>query len=392
MKLIVKRIVSFDIFSPSMLSSVSDTSPFFNKEQGLAPEVLDHPFARHIFTRLQTLAHQQASVGVPQIPQLPPPRRHERQRSPSRRDEQDSSSKDLAKALEHLANAGKKRHKGILQEEPDSEDEDFDLPKALEACGMSDLPADWLPSLRRVGRMDKLFQKSLTSKSSRASTFVSDTALDEWIPSWLGATRTPTVKASLTKAWKKSLQDSHDSSAFLSSSMNLWLTHAVLGIINFKDVFLHLLLLLRLIAEKDILYAVKYERHLQVHIQNHIKSSGSRPVSSFLTAIQKEVSIEQDLDLNKRQMVTPPKKPREDKKASRSRTPPKIRPAPKVKASQSAPSKTKTLICFSHDPANSIQCPLGSKCPNEHLNTSEPAMRARFDRAQAAFKGKKASS
>ena len=115
---------------------------------------------------------------------------------------------------------------------------------------MSDLPAEWLPSVRKVSRRGKLLRRAQESKPSRASTFVSDTPLDDWIPSWLGATRTPSVKASLANAWKKALQDSQESSSFLSSSMSLWLTHAVLNIVTFKDVFLHLLMLLRMISER----------------------------------------------------------------------------------------------------------------------------------------------
>ena len=388
---IVSRIISFDVFNPSMLAEGGDSSAFFNAATGSHPEVINHPFCRHVFSRLHTLAHQQATIGVPHLPPAHEREPARRQRSPERPHEaKETSTAHLAKAIEHLAMSNKKRHKGILVEEPDSEDEDFDLPRALQNAGMSDLPADWLPSLRKIGRMDKLFQKAQASKPNRASTFISDTALDDWIPSWLGATRTPSTRTSLIKAWKKSLQDSQESSAFLSSSMSLWLTHAVLNIITFKDVFLHLLLLLRLIAEKDILYAVKYERHLQICIINHIRSSGDNTVASFLTSLQEKVAIDMDLDFTRRQVVTPPRKPQGGRKTSRSRSPPKLRPGPKIKASKEHQPKKK-LICFHHDPANGITCPLGDKCPNTHLDTNEASAKERFDRARASFKGKVSS-
>ena len=238
--------------------------------------------------------------------------------------------------------------------------------------------------------MDALFQKAKGSKPGKASHFVTETTLENWIPSWLGASRTPPVKKSLLTQWKKGLQGGQGPVAFLASTMTLWLSHASLGIITFQDVFLHLLLFLRVISEKDLLYAVKYERHLQVHIMNHIKSSGASSVASFLVKIQPEVAHDMDLDLNQRQvsasskdLKTPPRRTR----PSRSRTP--TRPQrDKAKPSKTKESTSKKGICFFHDPASGKECKFASdpsKRPRDHLDTLQAPMKARFDAAKASY-------
>ena len=56
LKPLMQRIVSFDVLNPAMLANVQDASSFFNPEQGTHPEVLQHPYTRHVFSRLQVLS------------------------------------------------------------------------------------------------------------------------------------------------------------------------------------------------------------------------------------------------------------------------------------------------------------------------------------------------
>ena len=99
------------------------------------------------------------------------------------------------------------------------------------------------------------------------------------------------------------------------------------------------------------------------------------------------------------QVATPKLKGR---RKSRSRTPPKVRPDRRAQKDQGGretkggrdqpalkPGSDKPKICFAHDPRNSQVCSKGSKCPNDHLYTSQADQASRFDRAFAAFKGKK---
>ena len=204
---IFHRIYSFEYLNPSMLAGVVDAQGFFDKTRGKHPEVVDNPFSSHVLQRLVHLAQVQ-SVQAPlalghQSPQLPGPPPN--QQAPQFSEDFAASNRTLAKALEHLSSSKRKRHKGILNEEPDSEDDDFDLAAVLTKSSIPNLPPDWFASLRTLGRMDSLHQKAKTARPQRASHFVTDTTLENWIPSWLGASMTPAVKQSVIKQWKKDL-------------------------------------------------------------------------------------------------------------------------------------------------------------------------------------------
>ena len=270
------RLASLGYYNPCMMA-VSQASEFIaifcDGTKGLEPGVLQHDMMVHTWNRLLAKAQQELreSDGMPTAPVVA-----------ETLGGSSVTGDKLALAIEHLASVQTKHKKdGVLREQVDSDEEDFDLASFLSKdppapFPTKDIPGDWFASSYRLGRLNKHFVKAKAKASSQASHLLSDTGIEEWIPSWVGASLEPYRKTRLLKDWKQHLQVAKSPEHFLSTVASYWMSQAAVGIIPCSSVFVHMLLLLKMMCEHDLLYAIRYERRLQVTILLHIKTSGSK--------------------------------------------------------------------------------------------------------------------
>ena len=155
----------------------------------------------------------------------------------------------------------------------------------------------------------------------------------------------------------------------------------------------HQLLLLRLIEEESLAFAVSYEHRLQLFLADEARAGTTRDVSFDISYVID--SLRRDLEYSRRQ--NPPQ-------AAAVRARPAVAAA-KAAAPKAAARKgggkggasakagaasgqplVRKRVCLKHDPRAGKTC-RDSKCLSEleHLDTAQPALAERFDRASAAF-------
>ena len=201
--------------------------------------------------------------------------------------------------------------------------------------------------------------------------------------------------------------------------MTFWLSHAAVGLVKFPSVFAHNLLVLRLASEHSVNFALKYERRLVSRMQERLKAHESLSFSSLLERL--DTRIVQSLEIEDACRLAREKPPRSDPPAPKAgarqhgrgsnaastsaadtsrrpaRTPSPRRQLPRQGARSrtrsarrgappaSAQKATRKQVCFDFNPSAGRRCPLGARCTKEHLDTKDPALKARFDKAKAAF-------
>ena len=377
---ISSRLVSLGIFNPGMLESPSLMADFMDATKGSEVDVLRNTLTAHVLNKM-------SSWGTGGILGPPAP----------------SSSPELAKALDRLAQASSKdsRKTKVLRDEASSDEEDFDLPAFLAKDSAKDFPGDWFAALHRLGTASRFLKKGQKSRPKALSVFISDLPIEDWIPSWVGCTLAPSAKATLMRDWKSALRSGKQSEFFLATLSSFWMSHAAIGIIDLPTVHLHILLLLKMICEHDLPYAISYTRQLQVEISNHIKTSGTMAVRDFLITPHPRILHELDVDAAKRAAKGGSSSHKErGRGSSRSRSRRRRRPSPKTGEKERRgdglrtrpPGKsTPSQVCFNEDTASGKTCPNGKACTRLHLDTKKAEDKKRFDAAFAKYSSNRAA-
>jgi hypothetical protein len=159
----------------------------------------------------------------------------------------------------------------------------------------------------------------------------------------------------------------------------------------------HQLLLLRLIEEESLGYAVSYEHRLQLFLADEARAGAYRDVLIDISVVLD--SLRRDLDHSRRQQQ-PPQLPA----VKAPLAPLAVAAVSPVAKSAAAPrlavrkgggkggavaavlTPTRKRLCLKHDPRAGKVCK-DPKCMTEleHLDTMQPFLAEQFDKASAAF-------
>ena len=388
----VEALVAHEFWSPSTVVWI--TKEAFTNHMALDSVVRSHTSMPQIVSRLWELC--MACSSVPRSVSD----------SPSGGGFTPEALKQLVTTI-HTRGAPKNPYAGILNTPlVESEDPPFDLPRALADANLSSLPVHWFSEVRILTGLRKLFERAakdrsipLPLKPGSPAVFVAETGPEHWIPAWVGRDLAPGAQSALIKKWKSSIGT--DGAITLACVQCLWLSHASVGLVSFNSVFIFMSVALRMQADRGVQFFTSYFRKLLHHIQLEIKGGTTATLDSFLVAPVEKIILSLELDQRPSgaQPIVATPKVKAGKQRSRSRS--KTRPVkPGANGSDSKPLKqdggrptpkktARPKVCFQHDPRNSKVCPNGTKCSNEHLDTSQADQAQRFDRAFAAFKGKK---
>ena len=252
--------------------------------------------------------------------------------------------------------------------------------------------------------MDKELQKA----RARRSLVLLEKTYDHYPPLWVGSGELESQKLQMIKSRKDQLSrgpsgksDAKELARTLGNMAVFWLSHAAVGLVSIPSVLGHLLGIIRLVDEFDLLFASKYELHLQRKLQELIKTRGDdMDISDRIVVLDSGITAELRLTAkapravpSKGDPVTPTKANKgkgkgSGKAATPSRAPPAAQTTPQ-KSSAPAKGGTKGVrntdrICFDHDPSRSSVCSRGRSCQHTHLDTRQPDLLIRFDRAVAA--------
>ncbi|CAE8644453.1 unnamed protein product [Polarella glacialis] len=310
---------------------------------------------------------------------------------------------ELAKAIRLMSRDGKPRKKDGVRgygHPSDSEDEPlFDLSSALTSQNCQNIPVTWFGDTKRLEVLRKCFEKAKTSGNEWPH-FIASSTFEEWIPPWVGSGSSPADKINILRDWKFNILKSSPSHAY-GTIMSFWLSHAALGIVDFRDVLSHMLCFIKLHAEFGLEFAVNHERRLldlcQLNLRSHFKSDMPALLASPVPSIMSELQLASHRAKELTPSTSAPKevstkgegkgklkvKKDKDLQAGESEETSTVRPA-------SFPRKS-VNICFKQDTANKLFCDAKAACPNLHLDTKVAEDADRFARAKAAWTAKKSS-
>ncbi|CAJ1418759.1 unnamed protein product, partial [Effrenium voratum] len=292
----------------------------------------------------------------------------------------------LASALDRLAKGNRAAKHPFLRdhESEDEELEKFDLASSLGKASHSFLPNDWFPSNHLLAKLQKLLSKARESRKHQDHPFIADTALESWVPMWVGHGESPSAREALVKQWRKT--ENLDVPKFLSLVANFWLAHAAVGVIQFPDVFAHLLMLIRMSAEHGLAYALRYERDLHYELQSLTRSSEKFNFSDLLHRPLRRLTHKLDIKHyhskgRKHDDFAIPAGDTRDAKR------PRVTNSEAKEARPAPPSRQP--VCFKHDQANGLTCADRATCKLHHLDTTDPEQARRYAAALKAYKAKR---
>ena len=335
--------------------------------------------------------------GQPPFPPLPPP-------------PLPVSADTLASSLALALQKPSARKSCIFAEAENDEDSGtFDLARFLRNAsaphgGFGALDLGWFSDSRRLTALDSETRK-------RGSSVVASTGFEEWNPQWLGLDQPTSVKKSLHTDRTKNMEAS-GLAKILGNINTFWLSHAAVGVVSIPAVYSHLLCLIKLADERSVRFAILYERRLTARILERIRSGERFRCSQCIEKLDTRIIDRLDIEESRsaRLLKTPtkdkapdarpkyaapshsgakvtqrrrsPSKPRGSRQtppkapaARRERTPPRA-----TRRERTPPRAEKKQVCLDHDPSSRRSCPLGSRCPKDHLDTKDPALKARFDK------------
>ena len=405
----IERLVSCHYINPGILASYSIqqvNNDFSDMSINVFPEVLQLPSVWHFLTRIHCQAVQENSQahtvsGHISAPQGFPP---QQPAQPNYLSIADSRSDALAKAITLMAESSKEKKKrqhqylAVTREElSDNEDDYFDLPSFVAKENLQGLDSNWFVSVQRLGNLDRFQTKAAKGKPSTRPHFLSDLPIEDWIPAWVGTSLDPSCKASLIKSWKSSLRSNQSENTFLSCLTTFWLSHSAVGIVKITSVMSHLLLIIKMISEHDLQYAVQYVRQLQQFLLRHIKSAGTETIDHYLLTPQFSITHDLDILINSRRLPYAADSAKDrrtrDRHGKQPPTPvgtaPKAAPKPRPNGTSGGKNFTSTdYVCFLHHPAGRLSCRFGDKCKKQHLDTSDVALLTRWVNAAESFNKK----
>ena len=136
-----------------------------------------------------------------------------------------------------------------------------------------------------LSKLDRHQSKASKGHPPGSPSFLSELPVDDWVPSWVGSSFDPSKKAQTIESWKNKLQGHQSVECFISCLTTFWLSHAAVGIVRMPTVFSFILLILKMISEHDLQYAMGYVRQLQQNMLTHVKMSESASLDSCLIAL-----------------------------------------------------------------------------------------------------------
>jgi hypothetical protein len=170
--------------------------------------------------------------------------------------------------------------------------------------------------------------------------------------------------------------------------------------VSLESVFAHTLLLIRMIDEKTLAFAVAYENRLHTMILDRMKAGVYVDLGIALETVDKHLLSDLKHEFQ-------PRRKGPDKGNEKGQPKGAAKGLGKGKGKSLAKDTGKAVvkplagkwqpgapgfiaardlsqqICFSHSPATGLVCAAGTKCPRQHLDTTQPAILVRFDHAKA---------
>ena len=382
----IERLISIGCLNPGLLAHYKSDeleSMLCDGSEGSHRALIrDHRVSCLVFVRrIQALAVSDvAHVG--QRSRTPPPRD-----SSSRFERMcDSLRHGLRSSRSRRAGSGDGIHRDI--DDSDEDDELFDLSKVLVQVFGGLIPNDCFPDSKRLTALHKHVTKSHSKSLARPGVLAS-IPFDEWIPTWVGAGANSEDRKAAIKSYSSGVGTSCPRA--LGCISNFWLAHSAVGLCSPLAVFGHMLLFNRLCCERDLQYALSYERKFVLKALFFIKSGNSFSLDSSLVSEDSGISVILNADWTARKASSPSQKGTKGaEKGSKGAGKLKDSAALKGKGTGKSPSKvlpvyTRRLpVCFSHHPASGTTCNDAS-CQKQHLDTKDASQLERFNRARAAF-------
>jgi hypothetical protein len=242
------------------------------------------------------------------------------------------------------------------------EDIDFDLAAAITEStvtpeDMSALSAGHFADSRQLAAL----QAEALSARIRGMHFVSRSGPESWHPGQLSA-GAPRARNALAAVLPQT--SALSVASFLSSTSVFWLSHFAIKEVSLPAVMAHQLILLQIVEERGLSYAVSYEDRLRTFLAAESQAGNFRDVSGDISCSMD--SIRRDLDLS---YDLPP-----------------ARPSSSLGRPLDRPSSLRRPICFLRDSRTGSIC-VDADCRSrlEHFDTSVPALAARLDKAASVF-------
>lgn len=276
----------------------------------------------------------------------------------------------------------------------EDDEETFDLPRFLNTpveVFPGAIDSKWFASLDRL----HLLQKKAAARRDRYLPYIVDSGIELWHPLWWGSRLAQQDRDRFLAQRKR--DPGHSLASMIGYSTTFWLSHCAAGLVRFESVFAHILLIVRLFEERGGKFAYRYTRALLDRIRTSIREGLYMDVDRAISS--EDISIVQELMAAGVPPPPPPAIPSEVP-ASPLKPGPTTPPGSGKRDSKGSGKKDsgpgtgkgigtqKRHVCFDHDPLNSKVCTLGPGCPRDHLDTRQPALLARYNRALEVFNKK----
>ena len=240
------------------------------------------------------------------------------------------------------------------------------------------VPSSAFGDLRRLHQLKSKADK----RADHQVPFLAHSPIEEWFPCWIGADLDRDKRSLLHKTRAKDL-GSKGFASFLSNILTFLLSHLAIGQIELPSILAYISVLCKVSEERGSSSAMKYHYLLHNHVLDRIRVGERFRLDQFFST---EIdSIIRKLESRQPQAVLTSYQPVRDRQAPR-RPPPVSRQAP------SKPS-SKKLVCFKHRPHENQKCQ-DQACirSKEHLDTNQPDLLSRWNKAHQAFERSKKSS
>ena len=379
---VMERLISLGIASISQLSAVDPAElekEFIAPDKGTNRSLATQMEAISVARRLRELAVRTADKAWNSVPISGPG---------SSATGWEVVANSLSKILE-----SRKKAKSPIMDADHSDDEapKFDLGRYLwdwrSSLGDGSLLcADNFPDLSRIARL------ALVSTKCQGVPIVASAAPDNWLPAWIGDSLSPLGRRDLQKEWAQGYEKISFPRA-ISSINAFWLAHAAAHHCTVISVYSHIMLLMRLAAERSQHFAIRYERLLHTKFLSRIRASQAFSLSNDLALIDEGLIRALELETrNPRQPLTDSNMHHAPAaKAAVSHG--TVSPPGSAKQQAAKPQladRLKSQICFLHDPSQGLTCPkINQGCLREHVDTNQQDLLARFLSAKSASKGPK---
>lgn len=255
-----------------------------------------------------------------------------------------------------------------------------DLSKIISKSEFKDIPLEFFPLAKIAVKTYKRCQSG--------GTLLSSEAIEKWIPQYIGSELPSAGQKKVVAEREKSVNMTL--AHLLEQATAFWLSHGIAGRVVPGTVMRHMMLLVKIASQTSTAVAVQYERMLIQHIRN-LKGEPDLNVLLCDKVDAVETAVNIHFSRSAKPKDPPPiSKPQqaggftrvklEEGTASASHGAPQ-------RAGQAKPDRGPSVnkkVCFGHNPAAKKSCKFGDKCRMEHLDTTVPKNKERFEKALRA--------